>query len=367
MDDAKNNFLSKEKNLSEFASLSIDAVRMHPMVDDIRTAYFRDVDKIIHSLSYTRYMDKTQVFSYLDNDHVTKRIIHVTLVSKIARTIGRGLNLNEDLIEAIALGHDIGHPPLGHVGEKILNEISMRELNQMFAHNIQSVRTYMEIEKNNLTIEVLDGIMCHNGEILENVYKPVKKNKEIFLNEYYEASNNEDVLKKLCPMTLEGCIVRISDMIAYIGRDIEDSINIGLLKREDLPKNVTEILGNNNKDIVNSLILDIIEQSINKPYIKLSPNVFTALKELKNYNYKYIYAIANSKDNIEYYKKCFNKMFNKYLKDIIEKNKESSINVFLQSQTKEYLQNDKKRIVIDYIAGMTDHYFMKRVEEIEKN
>ena len=185
---AKQNFLSKEENLSEYATKSKDAIRLKPLDEDLRPNYFRDIDRIIHSLSYTRYADKTQVFSYKENDHISKRMIHVQLVSKVARTIGRALNLNEDLIEAIALGHDIGHTPLGHEGEYILDEISQRELGEKFAHNIQSVRHCMYVENKgeglNLSIQVLDGIMCHNGEILSNKYLPMKKDKEEFLMFY---------------------------------------------------------------------------------------------------------------------------------------------------------------------------------------
>ena len=167
LEEAKTNFLLKESNLSKYATKSCDAIRLQPISEDIRPNFFRDIDRIIHSLSYSRYSDKTQVFSYKENDHISKRMIHVQLVSKVARTIGRALNLNEDLIEAIALGHDIGHTPLGHEGEYILDEISQRELGETFAHNVQSVRHCMYVENKgqglNLSIQVLDGIMCHNG------------------------------------------------------------------------------------------------------------------------------------------------------------------------------------------------------------
>ena len=184
----KNNFLKIEDTYSPNATKSSEAVRFHPIDDDIRAPFFRDVDRIIHALSYTRYADKTQVYSFKQNDHISERMLHVQLVSKVARTIGRALNLNCDLIEAIALGHDVGHTPLGHTGEALLNEISLRELGEYFAHNIQGVRHYMEVENHgeglNLSVQVLDGIMCHNGEMLSNVYTPVAKTKEEFLREY---------------------------------------------------------------------------------------------------------------------------------------------------------------------------------------
>lgn len=372
LNEVKANFLKKEANLSMYATKSSSGIRLmkENLDDDIRPNFYHDIDRIIHSLSYTRYMNKTQVFSFNTNDHISKRIIHVQLVSKIARTIGRALNLNEDLIEAIALGHDIGHTPIGHTGEAILNEISMRELGCMFNHNIQSVRNYLTIEKNgngsNLTIQTLDGIMCHNGEMPLNIYDPGTKTKEEFIKEYEECYTNKETLKKIRPMTLEGCVVRISDIIGYIGRDIEDAISIGILKREDVPDNIKKVLGTTNKEIVNTIILDIVSNSINKPYIKLSDQVFKAIFDLKAFNYKYIYSKANTKEQLEYYKKGMNLLFSKYLSDLENNNYESEIyRIFLDDMNSKYKENNSnKRIVIDFIAGMTDDYFMKQVDKI---
>ena len=367
---AKSNFLNKEKNLSEYATKSKDAIRLIEDDDDIRPAFFHDIDRIIHANSYTRYLDKTQVFTREINDHISKRITHVQLVSKIARTIGRALNLNEDLIEAIALGHDIGHTPLGHVGESILNDISRRELGEYFAHNIQGVRHYMYVEKNgkglNLCIQVLDGIMCHNGEILDPVYTPEEKTKEEFLKEYEEAYLDLKKANQNHPMTLEGCVVRISDVIGYIGRDIEDAIRIDKIKREDLPKEIIEVLGDNNKDIVNTIILDIIENSLDKPYIKMSDKVFKALFTLKKFNYENIYVYSMTKEEQSFYEQGMNKIYKKYLEDIKNNDKESPIyKYFLSTQNNTYLEktNDKRK-VIDFIAGMTDELFLR---EINKN
>lgn len=365
----KNNFLAQEQTYSKYATKSNAAIRFTEITDnDIRTPFFRDIDRIIHAYSYTRYADKTQVYSYKNNDHISKRMTHVQLVSKVARTIGRGLGLNTDLIEAIALGHDIGHTPLGHTGEKILNEISLRELNEYFAHNIQSVRHYMYVENNgnglNLTVQVLDGIMCHNGEILSNKYEPVKKTKEEFLKQYQEAYKDLKKANQNHPMTLEGCVVRISDIVGYIGRDIEDAINLGLFNRADLPKEITKVLGNDNRDIINTIVKDIIDNSYNKPYITMSKEVFTAIKELKDFNTKEIYSKSLTKEEIEYYRQGMNKIYNRYLEDINTKNKESIIyKIFLNTQSKEYLeQTSKKRQVLDFIAGMTDDLFHKEIE-----
>ena len=365
----KNNFLAQEQTYSKYETKSSEAIRFTEIHDDdIRTPFFRDVDRIIHAYSYTRYADKTQVYSYKNNDHISKRMTHVQLVSKVARTIGRGLGLNTDLIEAIALGHDIGHTPLGHTGEKILNEISLRELNEYFAHNIQSVRHYMYIENNgnglNLTVQVLDGIMCHNGEILSNKYEPVKKTKEEFLEQYKSAYKNLKASNKNHPMTIEGCVVRISDIVGYIGRDIEDSINLGLFNREDLPKKITKVLGNDNKDIINTIVKDIIDNSYDKPYITMSEDVFTAICELKKFNSENIYSKSLTKEEIEYYRQGMNKIYNRYLSDVTNDNKESIIyKLFLNTQSAKYLEETPiKRQVIDFIAGMTDALFHKEIE-----
>lgn len=375
LEQIKENFLNKEKYLSEYATKSSDAIRIREenFDNDIRPNFYHDIDRIIHSLSYTRYLDKTQVFSFKQNDHISKRIVHVQLVSKIARTIGRALNLNEDLIEAIALGHDIGHTPIGHTGEAILNDISLRETGTLFNHNIQSVRNYLVLEKkgfgSNLAIQTLDGIMCHNGEMLSNIYEPNPKTKEEFLEEYEKCYTDKVILKKIRPMTLEGCVVRISDIIGYIGRDIEDAINLGVLTREDVPTHIREVLGTTNKEIVNTIIIDIVTNSYNKPYIKLSNSVYKAIFDLKKFNYEHIYSKANTKEELEFYRNGMNNLFNKYLDDITNKNYDSDIyKIFLNTMDASYIYNtDSKRMVIDYIAGMTDDYFVKKIKEISVN
>lgn len=360
----KNDLLNKEEDLSIYATKSRDAIRLFEKEEDMRPAFFHDTDTIIHSTSYTRYIDKTQVFSFFENDNISKRVLHVQLVSKIARTIGRCLNLNEDLIEAMSLGHDIGHTPLGHTGERILNDISKRELGIPFMHNLQSVRTFIELNNDNLTVQVLDGIMCHNGEMINNVYKPQNKTKEDFLNDYEKSCIDENYAKKIRPMTLEGCVVRISDVIAYIGRDIEDAIRLGRLNRAQIPESITKVLGNNNSDIINNIILDIVTNSYNQDSINLSEEVFNALNELKKFNYKEIYDKANTFEQLEYYEKGINKLFYKYLDDIETNNKESIIyKVFINNMSDEYInKNDNKKIVIDFIAGMTDDYFVNMLE-----
>lgn len=365
----RTNFLLHENNLSNYACKSLDAIRLNTIKDDFRTPFFRDIDRVIYSLSYTRYMDKTQVYSFKDNDHISKRMTHVQLVSKIARTICRALKLNEDLCEAIALAHDIGHTPLGHSGEAMLNEISMKELNEAFAHNIQGVRNLMYVdnlgEGHNLTIQVLDGVFCHNGEMVSEKYVPQKKDMEEFLREYNESYSNIEKSKTYRPMTLEGCVVRISDIIGYIGRDIEDAINLGLFDREDIPKEISDVLGNNNKDIVNTIIVDIIDNSIDKSYIKMSKKVYEAIFKLKKFNYQNIYSKSLTKDEYDYYNLGMKKIYSVYL-NALETNDKSNIiyTIFLDSQCSWYLDNtSNQRKVIDFISGMTDELFLHQVKK----
>lgn len=369
MEKAKNNFLEREELLSEYATKSEDAIRYEEIDDDFRTPFFRDVDRIIHSLSYTRYMHKTQVYSFKENDHISKRMTHVQLVSKISRTIARALKLNEDLCEAIALGHDIGHTPLGHAGETMLNEISKEELNEEFSHNVQSVREFMFLENHglgeNLTLQTLDGIFCHNGEMLSRRYVPMKKDKEEFLREYDESYQNLKKSKKYRPMTLEGCIVRISDIIGYVGRDIEDAIELGLFKRCDIPKEISNVLGDSNREIVNTIIIDLIDHSLNQPYIELSQEVYDAIFKLKKFNHQYIYQHSLSKKDYEYYQKGMKKIYHTYLEAIRTKDTSNIIyQIFLNHQDQKYLsQTSDKRMVIDFISGMTDEMFLNQIKK----
>ena len=364
------NNMNKDNNLSKFACKNSDAIRFINEDSDIRPPFFRDTDRIIYSLSYTRYIDKTQVFSELEDDHISKRITHVQMVSKISRTIGRALKLNEDLIEAAALGHDIGHVPFGHIGEAILNDISIKVGEGFFNHNVQSIREFMYLENDgkglNLTLQTMDAILCHNGELELKKYEPIRKTKDDFIKEYELCYKDESINKTLRPMTLEGCVVRISDIIAYLGRDIEDAIRLNVLKTDDIPNNIKQILGSTNKDIINTFIMDIINNSYNKNYISMSDNVFNALKELKQFNYEHIYSIASTKEQRDNWKKMFISVFDYCLNAIKTNDKNADINrVFLNNMTNEYLNNTtNERKVIDYIAGMTDDYLISQYNKI---
>lgn len=356
--------------LGPLASKNSEAIRLHEEKDDIRPPYFHDTDRIIYSLAYTRYINKTQVFTDTQNDNITRRSTHVQLVSKIARTIGRALGLNEDLIEAASLGHDIGHTPLGHAGEAILNDISMQVGEGYFNHNIQSVRKLEFIENKgvglNLTMQVIDAIMCHNGELELECYKPKKKTFQDILDEYHKTYQEKDANTSLIPCTLEGCVVRISDIISYLGRDIEDALRLHTLSKNDLPKDIMNVTGYTNKEIVNYFINDIIINSYGKDYIKMSKLAFANLKKLKKFNYEYIYSQANSKETLAKWHTMMEKLFKSSLKDLQEENETSTIYIyFYKYMNADYKQNTtKERVVIDYISGMTDRFFIKSCEDL---
>lgn len=363
------NMKKHNENLSIYASKDSEAIRLKPNKEDFRTPYFRDIDRVLYSLSYFRYIDKTQVFSFEYNDMISKRMTHIQLVSKIARTIGRGLNLNEDLIEAAALGHDLGHVPFGHEGERILNALSLEYGEGYFNHNVQSVRLLMNIENggngNNLTIQVLDAILCHNGEKLEQKYKPVIKTAEELLNEYNSCYTSREVLKSMRPMTLEGCVVRVSDVIAYIGRDIEDAVRLKKVKISDIPKSITDTLGKTNSEIVNTIVVDIIKNSVNKNYIKISDKIFVAMQELIQFNYENIYHKANSEKQLSDVKIMFERLFKEYYNQVLNNESAQDIyTLFLNDLSDDYIKNTTPaRKVIDYIAGMTDSFFLNQYKK----
>ena len=364
---AKENMILKEKELSPYACKSEKGIWLKKDKEDIRPIFYRDIDRIIHSSGYTRYIDKTQVYSFVQNDHITRRVLHVQLVSKIARTIGRSLRLNEDLIEAMALGHDIGHTPFGHKGESLLNDICKEENIGAFCHNAQSVRELQTMEGLNISLQTLDGILAHNGEILINryTYNP-DKTKEQFIEDLDNAFKIDNYSKQIKPMTLEACVVRLSDILAYIGRDIEDAIKVGVITREDIPQEVMEVLGDTNSTIVDTLIKDVIINSYDKPYLMFSDEVFEALMKLKTWNYKTIYESDMANKNYEKIDKLFRLLYNQYLeklqkedykqnrgKDISEQNLYGFIRKM--SEKKDF---NIKRAVIDYIAGQTDKFFL---------
>ncbi len=359
----------QKKSLSPYAFKDELAIRRVPSNSSSptawRTNFIKDIDKIIHSIFFPRYADKTQVFSFYKNDDITHRILHVQLVSRIARTIGSALNLNLDLIEAIALGHDIGHTPFGHIGERILDEIYFKHTGLHFAHNLHSVRVLDQIIPYNISLQTLNGILSHDGELeLEEYYpQPISSFKE--LDEKIEnCKKDPSLIKHLVPATLEGCVVRISDIIAYLGKDRQDAARLKITSTNHFED---DTLGTDNSEIMNNLMVNIIENSYGKPYIKMDKQHFELLKQSKLDNLKDIYSHEKvSKSVEELVKPLMDKTYDRLLDDLIKENTSSPIythhvNIITLSpykRQKPYLLEDKDQIVVDYIASMTDDYFI---------
>lgn len=308
--------------LSERATFSSEGHRRKTekrLESDYRLHFAVDGDRILHSLAYSRYIDKTQVFYLVRNDHITHRMLHVQLVSKVARTIGRYLGLNEDLIEAIAIGHDIGHTPFGHDGERFLSALCRTHGIGEFHHNVQSVEFLERVERKgrgwNLCLQTLDGILCHDGETHDRKLAP-NAGKTFVDHEKEMADKISGKAVQLAPMTLEGCVVRFSDTISYVGRDIEDAIRLGLIRREDLPDRCMKRLGNTNGTIVYSLVTDVIQNSAGKPYVAFSEEVSAALAFLKRFNYERIYTNPTFKANLDTIGSIFEQLFARYMSDI---------------------------------------------------
>ncbi|GBC60445.1 phosphohydrolase [Desulfonema ishimotonii] len=357
--------------LSAIAARSQDGIRRTcPTRPDTeyRQAFSLDADRVLHSLAYTRYIDKTQVFYLVKNDHITHRVLHVQLVSKIARTIGRFLGLNEDLIEAIALGHDIGHPPFGHEGEHVLSELCRAGGIGHFCHNVQSVQFLDRVERKgrgwNLCLQTLDGILCHDGEVHNQRLTPEWK-KTFDTLDAEISGKTSDPEKVLTPMTMEGCVVRLSDTVAYIGRDIEDAIRLNLIRRSDLPVESTALLGDTNGKIVYNLVTDIIRTSFRQPCVAFSREVSEALKRLKQFNYERIYLNPRIKQQSDVIHRLFEMLFERYLTDLRRTNRDSVIFThFLENMAGTYMEaHANEEIVRDFIAGMTDSYFLRQCPE----
>lgn len=329
----------------------------------VRPSFVRDIEKIMNCPYYNRYTDKTQVFSLYKNDDLSRRALHVQLVSRIARNIGRLLGLNLDLIEAIALGHDMGHTPFGHAGEKLLSKEYYKRTKRFFCHNVHSVRVLDGIFHYNISLQVLDGILCHNGELELEEYRPVKLDDFSEFDRILEECYTKDTSGTLVPSTLEGCVVRISDIIAYIGKDRQDAERTMLLSDNNIFDDSK--IGSYNAKIINNLIVNIVENSYGKDYIKMDKEYYEALKRSKKENYKYIYTnetVGSIKSIIE---PMFEKIYSRCLSDLLTGNKNSPIfkhhieyvkngNRFYKGS--DYEKQEPNQIVVDYMASMTDDY-----------
>ena len=294
-----------------------------PLETDVRTCYQRDCDRIVHSKSFRRLMHKTQVFLNPEGDHYRTRMTHTIEVARIGRTITRALGLNEDLAEAVALGHDLGHTPFGHAGESALTDC----LGVPFCHNEQSLRVVDILEKDgkglNLTYEVRMGILGHTGDRI--------------------------------PETLEGQIIRRADQIAYVNHDIDDAIRAGVLSNEDIPDSVSDVLGHVHRDRINALVCDCILNSREAGAIVLSPKVDQALKDLRSFMFERVYRNPVAKSQETKAKDMLKRMYEYYCK-----NPNKLPDDFQPQMSFDGLE----RTVSDYIAGMTDNYAVDKFNEI---
>lgn len=319
--------LREQENLSKYASLSVNSLGRDRYEEpcDVRTIYQRDRDRILHCKSFRRLKHKTQVFLAPEGDHYRTRLTHTLEVSQIARSISRALMLNEDLTEAIALGHDLGHTPFGHAGERALNDICSLG----FSHCEQSIRIVEILEKDgkglNLTREVRDGILNHrtSGK----------------------------------PSTLEGKVVRLADKIAYINHDIDDAIRARIFTEDCIPKELTEVLGNTTKSRLNTMINDIIRNSEDKPDIIMSKEVSEAMTQLRQFMFKSLYTNPLAKSEEIKARKLLVELYQYYMDNIEELPEHYKMLISTRMEQAE-------RVVCDYIAGMSDQYSVAKFEEI---
>ena len=361
----------------------------------MRTEFDRDYTRIINSRAYRRLRNKTQVFFAPRNDHICTRIEHVTLVESIAHTISEYLGLNCELTKAIATAHDIGHSPFGHQGEYILSEISQREFGKKFWHEKNGVRLVDNLEllpdydgnlRNlNLTYAVRDGIISHCGEVTEKGLKP--REEAIDLNNYMHAN-------QYMPYTWEGCVVKMSDTIAYVGRDIEDAIKMNLLSEKEIEKfsKIIENVKVQNSNIINYFVVDLCNNSDLENGLRFSDEAFEVLKKIKEFNYKNIYKNPKIAPSIRYFKVVINELYytlknefdgtntlrklkkmRKYYPNLSLEFTEWLSN-YIETEDRKKHKNkivynlnkieDYERAIIDYISGMTDQYIISVYNEI---
>lgn len=364
----------EDQGLSPYAARNADAWRKVPVFHPLRGPFARDRDHILYSGSFRRYIGKTQVIynAASFDEQLANRSIHTLQVSQIARSIGKVLRLNLDLIEAIALGHDLGHAPFGHDGERFLQEICEHYRLNLFFHNVHSLRVVDQLADANrgmdLTFQVRDGIISHDGEINEISIRPDPDKNEEDIQEYVKQKQQGRHVTIL-PATLEGCLVRITDSISYIGQDFEDAVRIGLIQKDDLPVGVRKILGENNSEIINSLVHDVIRQSYGRNEIRYSKNIADCIFQLKKFNLQHIYENQVLKREREVIRKAFFYLFRHFTKNIQEEKMESIVfQEWILNRGEDlgraYLNDySPEEVVIDYLASMTDRYFLNAYQD----
>jgi dGTPase len=354
--------------LSPFATRDEAALRKHEHTGAdasnllLRGPYSVDIDKILHNPFFNRCADKTQVFSLYRNDDLTHRSLHLQLVARTARIISSALDLNTELTEAIALGHDMGHTPFGHRGEAILDHISRAHTARSFHHNVHSVRTLKSVLWCNLTLQTYDGILCHCGEKDFETYEPGTlasfETLEAELEKCYTLEGYVDSLK---PSTLEGCVVRISDILAYIGKDRQDAEKAGLATK----RYESKLLGSTNASILDRTIKNLVKNSLGQPCLRMDAEVAGELARLRAENYALIYDDHNVNGAGRILEELMEQVFTRLVDDYRAGREESPLFVHHLGSydiARHYLTEDPaptpETIVIDYLASMTDGYLI---------
>ena len=336
---------------------------------DVRSPYYRDTTAIIHSSPFRRLKHKTQVFFAPSNDHICTRMEHVLHVASIATAICRAMGLNDEMAWAIGMGHDLGHTPFGHIGEYILSDLMVKNGFDPFEHEVNGLRVVDFLSHLNLTYAVRDGIISHCGEHFIRTISPDFTVKDL------DSIKSKNGIR---PATWEGCVVRFSDQIAYLGRDFEDAARLGIVSRNDVPDICTKVLGSTNGEIINTLVEDIISNSEKEGCIAFSEDVYEAVRVMKDFNYTHIYLSPMLEGYEKYFRRLINLIYD-YLSELLEKNGFEK-DLYLQEgnmlsagfynyvieKKDAYLEHDGnlRRIVFDYISGMSDNFCLDCGNEI---
>lgn len=370
--------LQSEELLSVFARKSSQSLgRRFPMKKDpFRLEFMRDETRIIHSPPFRRLKHKTQVFLSPDNDHICTRMEHVLHVSSIATVIARCLKLNIDLVGAIAKGHDLGHPPFGHAGERKLDELVRIDGSTTgFSHEIHGLRVVDKLtnygEGLNLTYEVRDGIITHCGEKFEHTLAPDRTRDLMLLEEIVDTSKY--------PATLEGCLVRMVDRIAYLGRDLEDALKARIVKRSDIPADVIKFLGADNGKIIGTFVNDVISRSVDCDAIEMGADVFELMQQLKDFNYRAIYRHPEVELKSRKSDHIIELLYHEFVNLLKESDRGKNIGVVQKIVAQapctevffDFIKNTNYtgqtplwRMVTDYIAGMTDLFAQRTYSQL---
>lgn len=364
----KEGLKAEEALLSPFATRDDQAIYEHPVSNEsqdilIRPNFTRDVDRILNNAFYNRCMDKTQVFPFYRNDDLTRRSFHLQLVSQNARKLGRALRLNTSLIEAVALGHDLGHTPFGHSGEYLLSDLYYEHTGRYFNHNVHSVRLLRTVARRNLSLQTLNGILCHCGEKAFECYKPAPcdsfQELDALMEECYSTPGRSQLLR---PCTLEGCVVRICDILAYLGKDRQDALRLKVITEEEYE--IESVLGGANGDFIGNTMANIIKNSIGRDCLAMDTEVFQAITMIKDLNSRTIYHSPQAHETFDRHIKGMMARLYERLREDVKAGREDSfifrhhINAWMMKDDPDYANQPVDDIVVDYIASMTDEYLV---------